>query len=152
MIIQQLRSYGARRDKLLTRKLTNDKKWTHKSWHWYSCTTHIIICCWQYHIRNQRTRLPLYIRWNHVSRTIPIYIPNEQHQTIEKQMDSMSKSKAEVRTTECSAHCLFHCKERQAISDHPDLLNCKNKMGLILVLVGTYAFVRISFSFYEFLL
>ena len=27
-------------------------------------------CCWQYHIRNQRTRLPLYIPWNHISGTI----------------------------------------------------------------------------------
>ena len=25
-------------------------------------TTHNIICCWQYHIRNQRTQLPLYNR------------------------------------------------------------------------------------------
>ena len=30
-----------------------------------------IICCCQYYIRNQRTRLPLYNRWNHISRTIP---------------------------------------------------------------------------------
>ena len=26
-----------------------------------------IICCWKYHIRNQRTQLPLYNPWNHVS-------------------------------------------------------------------------------------
>ena len=29
-----------------------------------------IICCWQYYIRNERTRLPYKNRWNHVSGTI----------------------------------------------------------------------------------
>ena len=50
-------------------------------------TTHIHHC-WQYHIRNQRTRLPLYNRWSHVSRTIPINIPNDRTLATDKQTDN----------------------------------------------------------------
>ena len=56
-------------------------------------------------------------------------------------MDGMSK--ADIRITENVLHTAdFIAKKDRPFSDHPDLLNCKNKMGLMLVLVGTHGHIE----------
>ena len=66
-------------------------------------------------------------------------------------MDSMSK--AGVRTTENVLRtAYFIAKKDRTFSGHPDFLNCKSKKGVILVLVGTHAFVRNLSIFLEILL
>ena len=39
-------------------------------------------------VQNQRNQLPLYNRWNHVYRTIPIDIPNERNLATDKHTDT----------------------------------------------------------------
>ena len=55
-----------------------------------------------------------------------------QEKRINKQVDSINKAK--VRTTKNVPHTVyFITKKDRPFSHRTDLLNCKNKMGLVLV-------------------